>query len=122
MELLMGALEVFTVPQIIAGLVGGSIGAGLLLKSYVPLYGWGVSLLFAMIGLISSGAAAEYAFLHWGITSIFLSAILGAISGVVGASGIDALRLASPQFMRDLIDGSSESLVTKLISLITWKK
>ena len=122
MELLMIALEVFTVPQVIAGLVGGFIGVGLLLKSYVPLYGWGVSLLFAMIGLISSGAAAEYAFLHWGITSIFLSAILGAISGVVGASGIDALRLASPQFMRDLIDGSSESLVTKLISLITWKK
>lgn len=122
MEIFINAIGVFKLPQVIAGLLGGCIGAGLLAKAYLEVYSKGLCLLFGMLGVISAGAASEYALIHWEIVSIFLHTILGAISGIVGASGIDAVRLAAPKLMKDLVEGTSESIVTKVISLINWKK
>ena len=72
MELFIEALYSLLIPQVVAALIGGFIGASINIK--VELYGWRLSLLFAFGSLISAGALAEY-FTHLYPSSLLLSTI-----------------------------------------------
>lgn len=122
MDIYISALQVFLLPQVIAGFMGGLLGVSSLLKSTAAVYGWELTLIFAVVGVLFSGGTAEYVISDWEMTSVIAHAILGVFSGILGFSGIDAFRLAAPKLTKDLMDEASTGIIHKLLITLGLRK
>lgn len=122
MEIYFGAIQVFMIPQVIAGLIGGLLGVACLFKSNKEQYGIELTIIFSVLGVLSAGGFAEYMLTNHSLISVILHTVLGAVAGMVGASGVDAVRLAAPRLTRDIVNGTGEGLVQKVISFINIRK
>lgn len=122
MELYIEVLKVFLLPQIIAGLIGGCFGVRAVFKHYLELYGWELTITFSVIGLISAGGASEYFYNVQEVTSLFLHMLIGCGTGILGTSAVDAIRLAAPLLMKDLVNNTGESLIEKILVFLKLRK
>lgn len=131
MELFIEALYSLLIPQVVAALIGGFIGASINIK--VELYGWRLSLLFAFGSLISAGALAEYLTYNHNVNFILLHCVLGILVGILGNSLLNSINLAAPDFTSKLVSVLSNGIlevlkeipklvVRKLEELFQWIK
>lgn len=131
MELFIEALYSLLIPQVVAALIGGFIGASINIK--VELYGWRLSLLFAFGSLISAGALAEYLTYNHNVNFILLHCVLGILVGILGNHLLISINLAAPDFTRKLVNVLSNGIleilkeipklvVRKLEDLFQWLK
>ena len=112
MENFIIAMHGLLIPQVVAGLLGGLIGAMISVK--VELYGWRLSILFAIGSIIGAGALAEYLTYRYNFQFILLHCGLGILVGIVGNAGLDAVNLAAPEYMRKVVKGTGDGLLSKL--------
>ena len=112
MELLVEALYGLLIPQVVAGLLGGLLGAMISIK--VELYGWRLSILFGIGSIICAGALAEYLTYSYDVKFILLHCGLGMLVGIVGNAGLDAINLAAPEQMRKIVKGTGEGILYKI--------
>lgn len=131
MELLIEALNRLLIPQVVAALIGGFIGASINIK--VELYGWRLSLLFAFGSLVSAGALAEYLTYNHNVNFILLHLVLGIMVGILGNSLLISINLAAPDFTNKLVKVLSNGIlevlkeipkliIRKLEELFQWFK
>ena len=122
MELLIEALYSLLIPQVVAALIGGFIGASMNIK--VELYGWRLSILFALGSLVSAGALAEYLTYNYEIKFILLHFVLGIMVGILGNSLLISINLAAPDFTSKLVSVLSNGIleVLKEIPKLAVKK
>lgn len=131
MELLIEALNRLLIPQVVAALIGGFIGASINIK--VELYGWRLSLLFAFGSLVSAGALAEYLTYNHDVNFILLHFVLGIMVGILGNSLLISINLAAPDFTNKLVKVLSNGvlevlkeipklIIRKLEELFQWFK
>lgn len=122
MELLIEALYSLLIPQVVAALIGGFIGASMNIK--VELYGWRLSILFALGSLVSAGALAEYLTYNYDIKFILLHFVLGIMVGILGNSLLISINLAAPDFTNKLVNVLSNGIleVLKEIPKLITKK
>lgn len=122
MELLIEALYSLLIPQVVAALIGGFIGASMNIK--VELYGWRLSILFALGSLVSAGALAEYLTYNYEIKFILLHFVLGIMVGILGNSLLISINLAAPDFTNKLVNVLSNGIleVLKEIPKLITKK
>ena len=131
MELFIEALHSLLIPQVVAALIGGLIGASMNIK--VELYGWRLSILFALGSLVSAGALAEYLTYNYNIKFILLHFVLGIMVGILGNSLLISINLAAPDFTSKLVNVLSNGIlevmkeipklaVRKLEDLFQWLK
>lgn len=131
MELLIEALNRLLIPQVVAALIGGFIGASINIK--VELYGWRLSLLFAFGSLGSAGALAEYLTYNHNVNFILLHLVLGIMVGILGNSLLISINLAAPDFTNKLVKVLSNGIlevlkeipkliIRKLEELFQWFK
>ena len=131
MELLIEALYSLLIPQVVAALIGGFIGASMNIK--VELYGWRLSILFALGSLVSAGALAEYLTYNYEIKFILLHFVLGIMVGILGNSLLISINLAAPDFTNKLVNVLSNGIleiikeipkliIKKLEELFQWLK
>lgn len=112
MEEFLLAMHGMLIPQVVAGLMGGLIGAMISIK--VELYGWRLSILFGIGSIIGAGALAEYLTHTYKLMFILLHCGLGILVGIVGNSALDAINLAAPEYMRKVVRGTGDGLVAKI--------
>lgn len=112
MELFVEALYGLLIPQVVAGLLGGLLGAMISIK--VELYGWRLSILFGIGSIICAGALAEYLTYSYDVKFILLHCGLGMLVGIVGNAGLDAINLAAPEQMRKIVKGTGEGILYKI--------
>lgn len=122
MELLIEALYSLLIPQVVAALIGGFIGASMNIK--VELYGWRLSILFALGSLVSAGALAEYLTYNYEIKFILLHFVLGIMVGILGNSLLISINLAAPDFTSKLVNVLSSGIleILKEIPKLITKK
>lgn len=131
MELFIEALYSLLIPQVVAALIGGFIGASINIK--VELYGWRLSLLFAFGSLVSAGALAEYLTYNHYVDFILLHFVLGIMVGILGNSLLISINLAAPDFTNKLVSLLSNGIlevlkevpkliIEKLEGLFQWLK
>lgn len=131
MELFIEALYSLLIPQVVAALIGGFIGASINIK--VELYGWRLSLLFAFGSLVSAGALAEYLTYNHNVNFILLHCVLGMLVGILGNHLLISINLAAPDFTSKLVNILSNGilevlkeipklLIRKLEELFQWIK
>lgn len=111
MSTFLSSLELLIIPQVVTAIIGGFLGVACLWKSFVSVYGYILTSLFSVIGLVSAGAASEFFFNSYGTSSIFYHCLIGCGAGVLGVSGIDALRLLAPKIMKKIIDATGNTAV-----------
>lgn len=103
-------------PTVIASILGSLIG------SYVNFdterYGIRLTLLMTLLTCSAAAASAEHLALKVTDISIFAYFLLGGFIGLFGLSLLDAMRLAMPNFTRNLVNGITETLVTSMIDLV----
>lgn len=109
MELFIEALYSLLIPQVVAALIGGFIGASINIK--VELYGWRLSLLFAFGSLISAGALAEYLTYNHNVQFILLHCVLGILVGILGNHLLISINLAAPDFTSKLVNVLSNGIL-----------
>ena len=112
MELFIEALHSLLIPQVVAALIGGFIGASMNIK--VELYGWRLSILFALGSLVSAGALAEYLTYNYDIKFILLHFVLGIMVGILGNSLLISINLAAPDFTSKLVNVLSNGILEVL--------
>ena len=112
MQGLIEAVYGLLIPQVVAGLLGGLLGAMISIK--VELYGWRLSILFGIASIIGAGALAEYLTYSYEIRFILLHCGLGILIGIVGNAGLDAVNLAAPEYMNKAVRGTGEGLLAKI--------
>jgi len=122
MEIYILAMQVFIVPQVIAGFVGGLLGIASIFRSNKELYGLELTIIFSLFGILVAGSVAEYAFMVKELDSVILHIVLGSLTGLLGSSGIDALRLTAPKFMQDLVDDTGQSLIKRILVFLKLRK
>ena len=131
MELFIEALYSLLIPQVVAALIGGFIGASINIK--VELYGWRLSILFAFGSLVSAGALAEYLTYNHDVNFILLHCVLGILVGILGNSLLNSINLAAPDFTNKLVNVLSNGIlevlkeipkliIKKLEELFQWFK
>lgn len=131
MELFIEALYSLLIPQVVAALIGGFIGASINIK--VVLYGWRLSLLFAFGSLVSAGALAEYLTYNHNVNFILLHCVLGMLVGILGNHLLISINLAAPDFTNKLVSVLSNGIlevlkeipkliIRKLEELFQWLK
>ena len=131
MELFIEALYSLLIPQVVAALIGGFIGASINIK--VELYGWRLSLLFAFGSLISAGALAEYLTYNHDIQFILLHCVLGILVGILGNHLLISINLAAPDFTIKLVNLLSNGIleiikeipkliISKIEEIFQWLK
>lgn len=104
------------IPQVVAGLMGGVLGAMISIR--VELYGWRLSILFGIGSIIGAGALAEYLTHAYGLQFILLHCGLGILVGILGNSALDAVNLAAPEYMRKVVRGTGDGIVNKIKSYL----
>lgn len=109
MELFIEALYSLLIPQVVAALIGGFIGASINIK--VELYGWRLSLLFAFGSLVSAGALAEYLTYNHNVNFILLHCVLGILVGILGNHLLISINLAAPDFTSKLVNVLSNGIL-----------
>ena len=112
MHPLIEALFSLLIPQVIAALIGGLIGAAISIK--VALYGWRLSLLCAAGSLILAGALAEYITYTHEVDFILLHGALGILVGILGNSALNSINSAAPDFVDRVIVVLSNGLIEVL--------
>ena len=112
MEEFLAAMHGLLIPQVVAGLIGGVIGA--LISMKVDRFGWRLSILFGIGSIIGAGAVAEYLTLVYHIKFILLHCSLGILIGIVGNAALDAINLAAPDYMRKVINGTGKGILYKI--------
>ena len=128
MEIYLEALQRLLIPEVIAGLLGGVIGASTI---RVELYGWRFSVLYFIGAIISAGSFAEYITHTFGYRFILLHCIGGFIVAVVSTSLLDAIAITAPRFTKKLVDLVANGIlevvkelpslaIKKLEELIGW--
>lgn len=131
MELFIEALYSLLIPQVVAALIGGFIGASMNIK--VELYGWRLSILFALGSLVSAGALAEYLTYNYDIKFVLLHFVLGIMVGILGNSLLISINLAAPDFTHKLVNVLSNGvlevlkeipklIIQKIEELFQWLK
>lgn len=131
MELFIEALYSLLIPQVVAALIGGFIGASINIK--VELYGWRLSLLFAFGSLVLAGALAEYLTYNHNVQFILLHCVLGILVGILGNHLLISINSAAPDFTSKLVNVLSNGilevlkeipklLIRKLDELFQWVK
>lgn len=109
MEVYMEALKSIFIPQVVAALIGGLLGASISIK--VELYGWRVSILLAIASLIVTAAISEYLTYNFSVSSILLQCGLGVFIGMLGNSLLNAINTQAPSFMVNLVDVLSNGII-----------
>ena len=109
MQSFLEALYSLLIPQVVAALIGGFIGASSNIK--VELYGWRLSLLTAFGSLIAAGALAEYLTYNHDIQFILLHCVLGILVGILGNSLLNSINASAPKFTQDIVDALSYGLI-----------
>ena len=109
MEIFIETMHTLLIPQVVAALIGGLIGASINIK--VELYGWRLSILFAIGSLVSAGAIAEYITYIHSINFIFLHCVLGILVGILGNSLLNAIYVEAPDFTGKLVNVLSEGII-----------
>lgn len=112
MEEFLAAMHGLLIPQVVAGLIGGVIGA--LISMKVDIFGWRLSILFGLGSIIGAGAVAEYLTHVYHIKFILLHCSLGILIGIVGNAALDAINLAAPDYMRKVINGTGKGILYKI--------
>lgn len=112
MEEFLAAMHELLIPQVVAGLIGGVIGA--LISMKVDRFGWRLSILFGLGSTIGAGAVAEYLTHVYHIKFILLHCSLGILIGIVGNATLDAINLAAPDYMRKVINGTGKGILYKI--------
>lgn len=112
MEEFLVAMHGLLIPQVVAGLIGGVIGA--LISMKVDIFGWRLSILFGLGSIIGAGAVAEYLTHVYHIKFILLHCSLGILIGIVGNAALDAINLAAPDYMRKVINGTGKGILYKI--------
>ena len=112
MEEFLAAMHGLLIPQVVAGLIGGVIGA--LISMKVDRFGWRLSILFGIGSIIGAGAVAEYLTYVYHIKFILLHCSLGILIGIVGNAALDAINLAAPDYMRKVINGTGKGILYKI--------
>lgn len=112
MEEFLAAMHGLLIPQVVAGLIGGVIGA--LISMKVDRFGWRLSILFGLGSIIGAGAVAEYLTHVYHIKFILLHCSLGILIGIVGNAALDAINLAAPDYMRKVINGTGKGILYKI--------
>lgn len=120
MGLLIEALYGLLIPQVVAGLLGGLLGAMISLK--IELYGWRLSILFGIGSIICAGALAEYLTYTYEVKFILLHCGLGMLVGILGNAAIDSINLAAPEYMNKVVRGTGDGLLTKIKVLLPTGK
>lgn len=131
MNLFIEALYSLLIPQVVAALIGGFIGASINIK--VELYGWRLSLLFAFGSLISAGALAEYLTYNHDVQFILLHCVLGILVGILGNHLLISINLAAPDFTIKLVNLLSNGIleiikeipkliISKIEEIFQWLK
>lgn len=100
------------IPQVVAGLIGGLLGAMMSIK--VDRFGWRLSILFGIGSIIAAGAVAEYLTYVYIIEFILLHCGLGILIGILGNAALDALNLAAPEFTRKIVKGTGDGILHKI--------
>lgn len=117
---LIEAIYGLLIPQVVAGLLGGLLGAMISIK--IELYGWRLSILFGIGSIIGAGALAEYLTYTYEMKFILLHCGLGILVGIVGNSGLDAINLAAPDYMRKVVNRTGDGLMSKLKGILPTNK
>lgn len=112
MDAFIEAIYGLLIPQVVAGLLGGLIGAMISIK--VELYGWRLSILFGIGSIICAGALAEYLTYSYGLEFILLHCGLGMLVGIVGNAGLDAINLAAPEYMRSVVNRTGDGVLDNI--------
>lgn len=112
MELFIEALYGLLIPQVVAGLLGGLLGAMISLK--IELYGWRLSILFGLGSIVCAGALAEYLTYTYEVKFILLHCGLGMLVGILGNAAIDSINLAAPEYMNKAVRGTGDGLLAKI--------
>lgn len=112
MGLFIEALYGLLIPQVVAGLLGGLLGAMISLK--IELYGWRLSILFGIGSIVCAGALAEYLTHTYEVKFILLHCGLGMLVGILGNAAIDSINLAAPEYMNKAVRGTGDGLLAKI--------
>lgn len=109
MELFIEALQSILIPQIVAALIGGLLGASISIK--VELYGWRISILIAISSLIITAAISEYLTNNFNVDSILAHGGLAVLIGILGNSLLNTINAQAPIFMENLMDVLSNGVI-----------
>jgi hypothetical protein len=120
MEMFILAIAAMLTPPVVAGLMGGVLGALMSLK--VEIYGWRLSILFAIGSVIAAGALVEYLTSNGGQQLILTNCVVGMITGMLSSSALDSINLAAPDYMRRAVHHSGEGLLNKLKTVLPKEK
>ena len=112
MGLFIEALYGLLIPQVVAGLLGGLLGAMISLK--IVLYGWRLSILFGIGSIVCAGALAEYLTHTYEVKFLLLHCGLGMLVGILGNAAIDSINLAAPEYMNKAVRGTGDGLLAKI--------
>lgn len=115
MELFMEALKSIFIPQVVAALMGGLLGACISIK--VELHGWRISILLAIASLIIAGAMSEYLTYNFSVKFILLHCGLGMLIGILGNSLLNAINTAAPDFMVRLVGVLTNGIIQVAIEI-----
>lgn len=97
-------------PQVLFAMLGGFIGA--LISSDRKRYGWQLSLLFMVVAIFSSAGMADYLHTNKKIASIWWMFILNVPLGMVIGATLDAIRIASPRLIEQLVNKLGDGAVS----------
>ena len=97
-------------PQVLFAMLGGFIGA--LISSDRKRYGWQLSLLFIVVAIFASAGMADYLYTNKKIVSIWWMFILNVPLGMVIGATLDAIRIASPRLIEQLVNKLGNGVVS----------
>ncbi len=97
-------------PQVLFAMLGGFIGA--LISSDRKRYGWQLSLLFMVVAIFASAGMADYLHANKKIVSIWWMFILNVPLGMVIGATLDAIRIASPRLIEQLVNKLGDGAVS----------
>lgn len=120
MNIYLEALQTTLTPEVVAGLCGGLLGAGITIKT--ELHGLRLSVLF-FIGSIGNAGAMSEAITHvWGIYSLYAQFGIGTLVAILSNSLLDKLHAKSPRLVGKLIDVIEEDLLAAVSEVVTTTK
>lgn len=112
MEQFIIAMNRVLIPQVVAGLIGGVLGAMMSIR--IERFGWRLSILSGIGSIIVAGAVAEYLTYAYSVEFILLHCGLGILSGIVGNAALYAIDLAAPRYMHEVVRSTGDGLLAKI--------
>ena len=120
MNIYLEAIRVTLTPEVVAGLIGGLLGAIITIR--IELHGLRLSILFAIGSIINAGAVSEALISSWSIYSLYAQGGIGIMVAIISNALLDKLHAKAPKLVGRVIEVIEEDILLAIKEVIITAK